>query len=25
MSPHAFGKWLAEWEARRFSLRPSVA
>ncbi len=25
MSPLAFDKWRAEWEARRFTLRPSVA
>lgn len=25
MNPLTFGKWLAEWEARRFTLRPSVA
>jgi EAL domain-containing protein (putative c-di-GMP-specific phosphodiesterase class I)/DNA-binding NarL/FixJ family response regulator len=25
MSPDAFARWFSEWEARRFSLRPSVA
>jgi EAL domain-containing protein (putative c-di-GMP-specific phosphodiesterase class I)/ActR/RegA family two-component response regulator len=25
MSPDAFGRWAAEWEARRLPLRPSVA
>jgi EAL domain-containing protein (putative c-di-GMP-specific phosphodiesterase class I) len=25
MNPSAFSQWMAEWEARRFTLRPSVA